>query len=557
MQILQHLNLNNLDLLAVGVSIAAIGILGFVVYYNNKNSITNQTFLSFAFLTAVYGIFNYINYKVRSPELILWFLRLTIFSAVWHAFSLFQFFFVFPKDKIKFPRWYFKILIPATALTSFLTLTPLVFSRIEQIAAEGKVSNPERGPAIALFGAMVVFLVIGSLIILLKKRAQAHNLERKQYDTITVGTCLTFLLILCFNFFLPVVFNNLKFIPLAPVFFLPFIAFTTVAIVRFHLLNAKIITTEILTFLLAVSSLFEVLISEDIQTAAFRFGIFLLILNISFLLNKSVRNEVEQKEQLQLLSDKLADANEKLKALDQARSEFITIASHQLRTPPATIKWYLSAVLAGDFGKITEEQKNVIDKANRTNNSQISLIDDMLNVSRIERGKMEFMFEETDLLPLAQITYEQLIPPSIEKGLQLKFIAPSKPLPKIMADKEKIRQVMNNLIDNALKYTKQGSITAKLYTQGEEILFSVTDTGKGIGPNEKTSIFEKFSRGKESVRQSAGLGLGLYVAKVVIEQHKGKIWAESEGDGKGSTFVFSLPIHTDLHATTLLDLTKN
>lgn len=257
-----------------------------------------------------------------------------------------------------------------------------------------------------------------------------------------------------------------------------------------------------------------------------------------------------------MLYERLKIANENLKALDAARSEFITIASHQLRTPPATIKWYLSAILAGDYGKIKKEAREIIEKTNRTNNSLISLIDDMLNVSRIERGKMEFLFEKTDLLPLAKITYEQLLPQSIEKNLKLSFKAQKKTLPKIMADKEKIRQVMNNLIDNAIKYTKQGGIAVKLWQEGSNINFSVTDTGKGITLEEQGAIFQKFNRGKESSKQSAGLGLGLYVAKIVIEQHHGKIWAESKGPGQGSIFSFSLPIHSTLKETTLLDLSK-
>lgn len=257
-----------------------------------------------------------------------------------------------------------------------------------------------------------------------------------------------------------------------------------------------------------------------------------------------------------MLYDQLKVANLKLKALDQARSEFITIASHQLRTPPATIKWYLSAILAGDYGQLGNEQKDIIEKTNRTNNSLISLIDDMLNVSRIERGKMEFLFEQTDLLPLVETTYEQLIPQAKEKKLNLIFIPPKTPLPTIMCDKEKIRQVMNNLIDNALKYTKQGSVTIKIHEENGYIKFEVTDTGKGIANVKEAEIFEKFKRGKESVKQSAGLGLGLYVAKIIIEQHKGKIWAESQGEEKGSTFAFSLPIKNDLKKTTLLDLTN-
>ena len=116
---------------------------------------------------------------------------------------------------------------------------------------------------------------------------------------------------------------------------------------------------------------------------------------------------------------------------------------------------------------------------------------------------------------------------------------------------------MNNLIDNALKYTKQGTVAVELSVIGGDIKFSVTDSGKGIPPEDQTSIFEKYTRGKESIKQSAGLGLGLYVAKIIVGQHKGKIWAESPGDGKGSTFAFTVPINNDLKETTLVDLAKN
>lgn len=552
----QIIHFQNLDLLSVGIAIAAITILGFIVYFHDKKSITNQTFLFFSFLTTVYGIFNYINYKVTSPDLILWFLRLTIFSAVWHAFSLFQFFYVFPKSKIEFSKSYKQILIPITIITSLLTLTPLVFSKIIQIAGAGTVSNPERGPGIALFGGVVMFLVIGGIVNLFRKTLKASGLEKKQYKAILLGTLITFSLIITFNFILPVIFNELRFIPLAPVFILPFIALTAFAIIRYRLLNLKIITTEILTFFLAVSTLFEVVLSTDIFTATFRFIIFLLILNISLLLNRSVRREVQQREELEVLSRELGEANEKLKALDLARAEFVTIASHQLRTPPATIKWYLSSVLGGDYGKVPAKILVQLKKTQNTNNHLISLIEDMLNVSRIERGKMEFLFEPTNVEELARFTCEQLLPIAGEKKLALSYTPPARPLPLIMADKEKLRQVMNNLIDNALKYTKQGGVEVKLFMEGAEIKFQVKDSGKGIIPEERESIFQKYTRGKESIKQSAGLGLGLYVAKIIIDQHKGKIWAESAGEGQGSLFCFSLPINSGLKQTTLVDLAQ-
>ena len=256
-----------------------------------------------------------------------------------------------------------------------------------------------------------------------------------------------------------------------------------------------------------------------------------------------------------LIYQQLEKTNEQLKILDQARSEFITIASHQLRTPPATIKWYLASILGGDFGKPSPEIAEQLTKVQFTNNSLIDLVDDLLNASRIERGKMEFSFGPVDLQNLTQITVDQLLPQAIMKKLKLIFIKPMEPLPQITADKEKLRQVINNMIDNAIKYTQKGEVKVTISQTATDLVLKVTDTGKGVAPDQLSHIFEKFDRGKDSVRHATGLGLGLYVAKVVIEQHKGKIWVESPGEGTGSTFIFSLPIKNDLK-NDVFDLTK-
>jgi signal transduction histidine kinase len=255
-----------------------------------------------------------------------------------------------------------------------------------------------------------------------------------------------------------------------------------------------------------------------------------------------------------LLYDKLAAANQQLQALDKARAEFISIASHQLRTPPATIKWYVAAVLSGDFGPLSGELKAALERVQSTNNSQISLIDDLLNASRIERGKMEFFFELGDLAELARITYEQLVPQAEIKKLKLVYHPPAEPLPPVMMDKEKVRQVINNFIDNAIKYTKQGQITVELEKTATDVVLKVTDTGRGVSPEARDTLFEKYTRGKDSATAATGLGLGLYVAKVVINQNHGKIWVESPGEGKGSTFLFSLPIKSTLKETSVVDL---
>lgn len=252
-----------------------------------------------------------------------------------------------------------------------------------------------------------------------------------------------------------------------------------------------------------------------------------------------------------LLYEKLKVANEQLKALDKARAEFISIASHQLRTPPATIKWYLGAILAGDFGALADDLKAALQRTNVTNEAQIATIDDLLNASRIERGKLEFFFEKNPLEPVVSALVEQMTPLAAMKKLVLEYTPPVAKLPDILMDKEKVRQVVNNMIDNAIKYSKTGTIKVALKQEDDSLVIRVSDNGKGISADELKTIFEKYSRGHDSVTHATGLGLGMYVAKVIVEQHLGKIWAESEGVGKGSTFCFSLPIHSDLKPTTV------
>lgn len=541
----------NLDLLAVGVTIAAIAVLGAVIFLNNYKSTTSRSFFYFALFTILYGAINYANYQITEPILILWLLRLTLFSAVWHAFSLFQLFYVFPETNFVFPRWYKRILLPWVAIASLLTLSPFVFVRLEQVAGVGEVSNPVRGPGIIVFLITVSTLVLAGLVSLFKKTFNSTPKERVKYIPVLTGTIASFSLIILFNVILPVLFNRLEFIPLAPVFIFPFIFLTSYSIIRHGLLDVKVVATEGLTFLLAIVSLLEVVLAHDAITLIFRISVFALVLGFGVLLIRSVIREIKQREQLQKLTKELADANEQLKALDKARADFITIASHQLRTPPATIKWYLSSILSGDYGDVPDEIKEEIQKADVTNNGLISLIDDLLNASRIERGKMEFFFEPVNLDSITQSTVDQLVPLAKMKNLKLLYTKPTIDLPQIIADREKIRQVINNFIDNAIKYTKEGSVTVTLSKTEDSLRLAVSDTGKGITPDIALSIFEKYTRGKDSATHSTGLGLGLYVAKIIVEQHHGKIFAESKGVGMGSTFIFTLPLKNNLVATTL------
>lgn len=252
---------------------------------------------------------------------------------------------------------------------------------------------------------------------------------------------------------------------------------------------------------------------------------------------------VKLKKEVEEATVELRAANEELKRLDVAKSEFISIASHQLRTPLTIIKGYISMLIEGSFGRLTDKETDALKKVFESNERLIQLVEDLLDISRVESGRLRFNFKEISLEQIVDSAVNEIAPIAQKRGLELKYKIANKLLPKVKIDEEKIRQVIINLLDNAIKYTEKGSITVELSRAGGNIHFCITDTGRGIRKNEFSSLFKKFSRGKGTfLIDTTGNGLGLYIGKMMIEAHHGKIWAESEGEGKGAKFCFDLPI---------------
>ena len=247
-------------------------------------------------------------------------------------------------------------------------------------------------------------------------------------------------------------------------------------------------------------------------------------------------------KEVEKATEDLKIANEKLVKLDKAKSEFISIASHQLRTPLTVVKGYISMVLEGNFGEVNYAATDSLEKVYESNERLIQLVENLLNISRIESGRLQFNYEIIHLEDLVDSVVEELGNMAKKKGLKFTYKKPAKKLPKVKLDQEKIRQVVLNLIDNSIKYTKKGSVTVALKKTGEAIEFCVSDSGMGISKTDLPNLFKKFIRGTgTSLVHTEGTGLGLYVADQMIKSHKGKIWAESKGEGLGAKFCFVLP----------------
>ncbi len=526
--------------------------LGFLVFFHDRKSITNRIFLIYSSVIAIWSIVNYFSLTITGPEALIW-IRLVLTLAVPHVFLFFIFVVNFPSQSLVIQKKSLITILTWMVILMSITLTKSVFSGLDFINGQ---AIPIPGNLIGYFAASLIIVSLLTFFILVKKYRSAKKLEKKQLAWISTGLIITYLLLLIFVMLNVVVYNNTRFVPYSSLFILPLFLGITYAIFRYQTFRVKVFATETVAFVLVVFSVWQILLAESSTQQALQIIMTILAVGFSILLIRSVLREVQQREQLEILTKQLENANEQLKILDKARADFITIASHQLRTPPATIKWYLASILDGDYGKMDQTVHDQLRKTMSTNNSMISLIDDLLNASRIERGKMEFIFQPTDLTEITQITVDQLLPQAEMKKLNLIYLKPTESLPVITADKEKLRQVINNLIDNAIKYTEKGNIEVSVSKTAKDLILKVKDSGRGVLRTQLNEIFEKYDRGKSPARNSTGLGLGLYVAKVVVEQHKGKIWVESKGEGKGSTFAFSIPIKAKLEKT-VFDLTKD
>lgn len=235
---------------------------------------------------------------------------------------------------------------------------------------------------------------------------------------------------------------------------------------------------------------------------------------------------------------KLQVVNRKLKKLDAQKTEFLSIASHQLRTPLAAIRGYVDLMMDGSFGETSPKQLEVIGKIHGSLEGLIELVGQLLSVSRIESGKTNVELAPMDLGPICEEVTNFLSIKAKESGLELKCLVNKMPL--VIGDVSKVKEVMMNLTENALKYTDKGTVAISFVEEPKHVRVEVSDTGIGLSKQNIEKLFQKFSRVESSTVNHAGTGLGLYVCKRLIDAMGGEIWVESKGLGKGSEFIFRL-----------------
>ena len=527
--------LANFDLLSVGVAIAGTLVLGFVIYFTDQKSGTNRIFFAFAFVTAIWGLLNYLSYRVEDLSVAFALLRFELALAVWQTFIIFRLLLIFPDRDDVLPRRYLLALVVYAGVVSVLCLTPFVFERITTVTATGYIKDIAVGPAIALFGVTSIGFVLAGWIVCARKTFRLRGAQRAQTGFFLLGAIAMFLPIIILNFIFPAFLRDSRFVPYGAVSIFPFVLFTSYAILRFHLFNIKVITTSILVFVLSIVSFGQILFSGTLPAMLFQASVFMLVLVFGINLIRNVIREVEQREKIQKLAKELEETNKRQETL-------IHFIGHEVKGFLTKAEGAFASLTDGDFGQLPEELKPFVERSFAETRQGVGSVEDILKASNIKKGTVAYAKEPFDLKALVTEAVEKAKMAAAQKGLALTLVADDASY-QMTGDRAQINDhVLRNLIDNAINYTPSGSIVVSLAHENGKVVFAVKDSGIGITDEDKQRLFTEGGHGKDSQTINVhSTGYGLYIAKQITEAMGGTIRAESEGAGRGSTFIAEFP----------------
>lgn len=508
----------------------------------------NRIFLVMILFIAVWQISNFLENTDIGLTLAKIFLRIDFVSAIFVSYTWLLFVLNFSQTGHTSMKPIFKTpLFFAAFLFALLSFTDLVILNIS--FDEGAIVF-DFGHLWFLYALVVIGFFIAGYIIIILNLIKSHGSAKAQSLYIFLGFSISSIIALVINLFL----TNYLTIDQARIGLYGmsvFVFCSFYAIIKHHLFSIKIIATELFILALWIILLIRTFLSENFQDLSTNVVIFVSVVFFGILLVRSVIKEVEQREQIEKLAREIEKAyavekkaNTELKELDSAKNQFLMMVQHHLRTPLTSMRGYSDLLLGGTFGKVPSKIKEVIEKFDASTESLIKMVNDFLDVTQFQLGKGSVSLK--DGINLLQMLEEIIKDQELEakkKGIYLKF-EKSEVSCIIKADESKLKAALVNVFDNCVKYTKEGGVTMRLEINSEKVKIIISDTGIGILEERLSKLFDNiFERTTEAKATFAkGKGIGLYLSGQIIKAHNGRIWAESEGVGRGSTFYIELPI---------------
>lgn len=520
-------------------------ILGFFVFFKAKFNLFSRVFLIFIIAFSIWLISDVLAWNSNNFYLIYttWSFLVYI-EIIFYVLGIYFAIISFKKTDISNMSKIFLFLL--TIPPFIITIMGHSVTGFSQPLCEA--SNNNFLDIYKLVTEIILLLIL--LFYILKSLIQKNSFKKNKANLIVLGSMFLFLAIFGITEYVSAITGiyeyNLYSLFLLPVFLLVIIyGVFELDIFHFNILGTQYLVVGLV--ILITGQLFFVNGGTDRLLTIITV---IISVALSIILFRNLKRESDQRIHIEKLSIeleqsktrledfnlKLETANDKLKSLDRLKTEFVSLASHQLRSPLTAIKGYTSMLLEGDYGEINKEARETIERVMESSNNLTIVVEDLLNISKIESGGMKYEMIEFDLGEIIRHISKELSITAESKGLKLICNTSDKDTYFINGDKDKIRQVIINLIDNSMKYTPKGEIAIGIKKEENKIILSIKDTGVGVDSEAKKNIFEKFSRGDGAKLNASGSGLGLYLVKEIVKAHKGRVWVDSEGLGKGSTF---------------------
>ncbi|MGD0576580.1 MAG: ATP-binding protein [Candidatus Staskawiczbacteria bacterium] len=528
----------------------------FMVFYNMKSK-ANRLFFALGLSVALWS-FGYWEWQLSiAPVSALFWVRILSIGSTIIPVIYFHWIAVFlEREKQEKNKIIFSYIL--TFIFLLFSFSPLFVAGVSK-----KIFFPFWPDPGILYGVYLIysyfFLVIYSIFLLAKEYSASEGERKAQMIYVLIGSFVGFGGGV-FNFFL---WYNIPIPPYGNFLVALYPFFLGYAIIKYRLFDIKIATTEILVFIMWLFLIIRTLISETSQELLINIITLTAVTIVSYLLVRASLKQAKQKDEIENMAKEIGHAlesekhsleaekhaHEELKVLDEAKSQFLVIANHHLRTPLTTVKWYLEMMMDKKNGKLTKKQSNYLNQIYHGNEKEIELVDNLLDLSQFQLGS-----DVTDLEP--EIDIENIVKQIIagleaeskQKNINISLKSENN-LPKIYANGPRLKVALANIINNAVKYTERGGVKIEIKTvkdslNNQKLLIAVKDTGIGLSKEEIKNLFVKvFERGEQAKRLfPTGKGIGLYLSSKIIESHKGKIWAESSGEGKGSIFYVELPV---------------
>lgn len=512
-----------------------------LVWQNRRDPIINSLVLiSIAF--SLWSITDLVLWATANPDHTMFFWSVIIHYELLIYFGALYFIYFYIDHKG--PDWRLELLF----LIAYIPIAAFAHTDLNLVAYDYTNCWREalEGPLLAYVYAYEIVIALVILGFGLRRSFRATSASsRREYLLATVGTCL-----FLFSFSFGNILGSLEVdweLGQYGLFAVPlFIGLLTYLIIKYKGINVKLFSTEILiiSILVLVTSILFVRRIENVQVIT-SFTIALISI-LGILLVKSVKREIAQRERIEELAKNLARANQRLKQLDKLKNEFVSVASHQMRSPLTAIRGYASMILEGSYGPIPAKMKEPLERISDSSAFMASSVEDYLSVSRIESGNMRYNCTDFNLATEAEKVVDDLRRSAIKKGIALSFKNGLMKPGLVSADLGKTQQIIHNLITNAIKYTERGTITAYVHedTAKNEIYLDIIDTGIGMTQETIVNLFGKFVRAENAHTVNVnGTGLGLYIAREMARKMGGEIIASSPGEKQGSTFRLVLKLH--------------